>query len=214
MYRQQEMAIAGSWATNPEPIALQSALNLAKGTQYVPRDILTLAEFGLLIEFSNANGIQLEPSRMTQPNPQYILDLIGSVQGSLLRRDPIGWVLLLPGDEGEVLSMQGGFPHWLSQQAPSLAEFVVASPYLALPNAYTLTSSTSNPIIKIVGNGIYVQRAALTGDVTAAQNSNALTIANGVVTYAKLQDISQTQRVLGRKTAGAGSTEECSLSDI
>jgi hypothetical protein len=57
-------------------------------------------------------------------------------------------------------------------------------------------------------------RAALTGDVTAAAGSNAMTIADDVVTYAKMQNISATSRILGRKTAAAGDTEECTLSEV
>lgn len=53
-----------------------------------------------------------------------------------------------------------------------------------------------------------LQRAALTGDVTASAGSNTLTIANDVVTYAKIQNISATDKVLGRATVGAGDTEE------
>jgi hypothetical protein len=55
---------------------------------------------------------------------------------------------------------------------------------------------------------------ALTGDVTTTAGSLATTIANAAVTYAKMQNVSATSRVLGRKTAGAGSTEECTLSDV
>lgn len=51
-------------------------------------------------------------------------------------------------------------------------------------------------------------RAALTGDVTAAQGSNATTIANDAVTYAKMQNVSATDKILGRSTAGAGDVEE------
>lgn len=36
---------------------------------------------------------------------------------------------------------------------------------------------------------------------------------NGI-TYAKMQDVSATARVLGRKTAGSGDPEECTLSDV
>lgn len=39
-------------------------------------------------------------------------------------------------------------------------------------------------------------------------------IANGAVTYARLQDISATSRVLGRKTSGAGDPEELTLSEV
>lgn len=57
-----------------------------------------------------------------------------------------------------------------------------------------------------------LQRAALTGDVTAAAGSNATTIANNAVTYAKMQDVTATARLLGRRTAGAGDPEECTIS--
>jgi hypothetical protein len=40
------------------------------------------------------------------------------------------------------------------------------------------------------------------------------TIADNAVTYAKIQDVSATSRVLGRKTSGAGDTEECTLSEV
>jgi hypothetical protein len=66
----------------------------------------------------------------------------------------------------------------------------------------------------LMGGGGQLVRAALTGDVTAAQNANSTTIANDAVTYAKLQNVSTTSRLLGRKTAGAGDAEECSLSEV
>ena len=57
-----------------------------------------------------------------------------------------------------------------------------------------------------------LQRAALTGDVTASAGSNATTIANDVVTYAKIQNVSAASRVLGRgSAAGAGDTEELTI---
>jgi hypothetical protein len=52
-----------------------------------------------------------------------------------------------------------------------------------IPGGATYTGSTS-----VVLNGSSFERAALTGDVTAAQNSNALTITNGAVTSAKIAD--------------------------
>lgn len=39
-------------------------------------------------------------------------------------------------------------------------------------------------------------------------------LANDSVTYAKIQDVSATARVLGRRTAGAGDVEECTLSQV
>ena len=54
-------------------------------------------------------------------------------------------------------------------------------------------------------------RAALTGEVTASQGSNALTIANDAVTYAKMQNMA-TATILGRNTVGSGDIEE--ITDI
>ena len=56
---------------------------------------------------------------------------------------------------------------------------------------------------------------ALTGDVTASgSGSVAATIAADAVTYAKMQDVSATDRLLGRDSAGAGIIEEISPADV
>lgn len=72
----------------------------------------------------------------------------------------------------------------------------------------TLTSSTSNTI-----SGTEVQRAALTGDVTAAANSNATTIANDAVTNAKLANVA-TATIKGRATAGTGDPEDLTAAQV
>lgn len=58
-----------------------------------------------------------------------------------------------------------------------------------------------------------ISRAALSGDVTASAGSNSTTIANNAVTYAKLQDVTATARLIGRKTAGSGDAEEVTASE-
>lgn len=60
--------------------------------------------------------------------------------------------------------------------------------------------------LEFTGSGI--RRSALTGDVTASAGSSEMTIANDAVTYAKIQNVSATDRLLGRSTAGAGDIEE------
>jgi len=53
------------------------------------------------------------------------------------------------------------------------------------------------------------QTISLTGDVTGSgTGSFAATIANDAVTYAKMQNVSATDKVLGRSTAGSGDVEE------
>lgn len=46
------------------------------------------------------------------------------------------------------------------------------------------------------------------GDITVSGSGATWTIDNDVVTYAKMQDVSATDMLLGRSTAGAGDTEE------
>lgn len=46
------------------------------------------------------------------------------------------------------------------------------------------------------------------GDITVSGSGGTWTIDNDVVTYAKMQDVSATARILGRTTAGSGNVEE------
>lgn len=65
-----------------------------------------------------------------------------------------------------------------------------------------------------VGGGIQFSGAgsiyvgAFTGDVTKTAGDTVLTIATDAVTYAKMQNVSATDKILGRSTAGAGDVEE------
>lgn len=52
------------------------------------------------------------------------------------------------------------------------------------------------------------------GDITVSLGGTLWTIDNGVVTYAKIQNVSSTSRVLGRKTSGAGTVEELTTSEL
>jgi hypothetical protein len=90
------------------------------------------------------------------------------------------------------------------------------------------TPASGPPEELTVGGGIEftgsggIQRSALTGDVTASAGSGTTAIAAGVVgttalannsvTYAKLQDVTSTQRFIGRNTAAAGDPEEFGIS--
>lgn len=60
--------------------------------------------------------------------------------------------------------------------------------------------------VEFTGTGI--QRSALTGDVTSDAGSNTTLIPDNTVTYAKMQDVTATDRILGRQSVGAGDIEE------
>ena len=60
-----------------------------------------------------------------------------------------------------------------------------------------------------LGPEVKAAYTAYTGDVTGTgSGSLALTIANDAVTYAKMQNVSATDKILGRSTSGAGDVEE------
>jgi hypothetical protein len=70
---------------------------------------------------------------------------------------------------------------------------------------YLTTDGTAVSWAATSGGGI----TALTGDVTASgTGSVAATIANDAVTYAKMQNVSATDKLLGRASSGAGDVEE------
>jgi len=73
--------------------------------------------------------------------------------------------------------------------ATDASQYVLMTADAALPNSRVMTSSTSNTISTAVAGQVQIQSAALTGDVTAAANSNATTIANGAVTDAKMANM-------------------------
>lgn len=66
---------------------------------------------------------------------------------------------------------------------------------------------TATQVRTILGGGILVADGDK-GDITVSSSGTAWTIDNGVVTYAKIQDVSATDKLLGRSTAGAGVVEE------
>lgn len=62
--------------------------------------------------------------------------------------------------------------------------------------------------------GISSTDLSVSGSPVTGSGSISLSIANDAVTYAKMQNVSATSRVLGRKTSGAGDPEECTLSEV
>jgi Repeat of unknown function (DUF5907) len=99
----------------------------------------------------------------------------------------------------------------------ALANDLAALEALAGTNTIYYRSAIDTWSAITIGAGITfatgtLDRAALTGDVTASAGGNATTIANDAVTYAKMQNVSAASLLIGRgSAAGAGDPQEIAL---
>lgn len=80
----------------------------------------------------------------------------------------------------------------------------LVTPALGTPASGVLTNCTGTA--SGLTSGSCTTIPALSGDVSSS--GNAVTIGSGAVTYAKMQNVSATDKLLGRSTAGAGVVEE------
>lgn len=70
------------------------------------------------------------------------------------------------------------------------------------------TSYTAGTSLSLVGTVFDIASRDF-GDITTSSTGSVMTIDNDVVTYAKMQNVSATSRILCRITAAAGDMEEC-----
>jgi hypothetical protein len=92
----------------------QFAEETAKATPYFKRDILMKMVMGTLIpEMKFANKTYVS-ARIANMNIQQGLDTISQTTGAMVVRTPDGWVALVPGDDGDILTFDSlsGLPQW------------------------------------------------------------------------------------------------------
>lgn len=141
-YKQQEFALAGRMASNAISEDIFTATEMVKGTQQVPRDFLTMCIFGTAYQLVEEDGFVWPTFREMSVNPQYVLDLITTMQGSVLYRADIGWIGLDPGNAGQVLTMVDGSPVWRPPPVLPAAETKVTT--LKRTTNQALVSSTNH----------------------------------------------------------------------
>jgi len=193
-------------------------------------------------DLTAAKWVELADFTITLGGSLSTLQALSLVSGDILYASGVNTLARLPkGTDGQVLKLASGLPSWGTDNSvtdgdkgditvsASGATWTIDNDVVSFAKMQNIntdsligrdTAASGDPeniglnaTLSMDGAG-NLQRAALTGDVTAAAGGNATTIANDAVTYAKMQDISATARVLGRKTAAAGDTEECTLSEV
>jgi len=77
----------------------------------------------------------------------------------------------------------------------------------------TDTNTTYSGSTSVILSGSSFERAALSGDITAAQNNNSTTIANDAVTNAKMANMA-VNTIKGRITTGTGDPEDLTAANV
>lgn len=121
------------------------------------------------------------------------------------------------GSKGDISVSNGGDTWTIANSAVTLAK-MADLPTDRLIGRDTAGTGVPEQIsvtggVEFTGSGS-IQVGAFSGDVAKTAGSSSLTISNNAVTYAKMQDVTATARVIGRRTTGAGDPEECSLSQV
>ena len=94
---------------------------------------------------------------------------------------------------------------------PSASDLVLGELAIRTDNGKIFLKKDDNSVAEVSGGGI---DDGDKGDITVSNSGDTWTIDNDAVTYAKIQNVSATNRILGRDSSGAGVIEEISPSSM
>jgi hypothetical protein len=121
-YQQQEFGIVAHMVSTPFPIDYGTAVHMAKGTTFIPRDILMMAAYGKYYTIQQEDGFIWPWYREMTVNAQLVLDQVTDETGAMMYRSDVGWIGISPGSNGYILTSVNGVPTWTSPSiAPGLA---------------------------------------------------------------------------------------------
>lgn len=95
---------------------------------------------------------------------------------------------------------------------PSASDLVVGEVAIRTDNGKLFTKKDNGSVAEITGGGGIDDGDK--GDITVSNSGATFTIDNDAVTYAKIQNVSATNRILGRDSSGAGVIEEITPANL
>lgn len=107
----RQLANAAKAAT---PQDIEAAMRMSKGSQYLWRDLIFMANAGRLFHFMLPDGRKVF-SMAARTNISDVLEAISQTPGAILIRAENWWDVIMPGPPGTVLTMpdEGAIPRWL-----------------------------------------------------------------------------------------------------
>ncbi len=176
----------------------------------------------LMLSPNGGVTITLNPERDTNANYKFpeghIIEVCNDGTGSIVfdnQTSPSGLNATLSAGHRATFIYDGS--EWLrcDYQSAIIANVPAIFDNSGTPAFTTGITKTEVQTLLNVADGANAGITALTGNVTASgTGSVTATIADEAVTYAKMQHISATSRVLGRITSGAGDVEELTAANL
>ena len=137
--------------------------------------------------------------------------------------------IISPGTNGYVLTMVSGVPAWaassgggggsgtvtsIATTAPITGGTITTSGTIGISAATTSAAGSMSSADKTKLDGVATGATANTGALADLDTVGTSEIDDDAVTYAKVQNVSATNRILGRDSAGAGVIEEITPANV